>query len=157
MFPCSHCSRAFNTHGELTRHMAAVKAMATRSGRPMRTRTAAPPPFTPPPTPPPPPPWSARPTPPPPPPTPPPAARPTWLGQPKPTVESQRATVLNALADLYAVLEASEGKTPERTKSFDKFLKMLNKALAPAMTPEMKNENATSLRMAAVELVKVTF
>lgn len=65
--------------------------------------------------------------------------------------------MLNALSDLYAVLEATEGKTPERTKAFDKFLKMLNKGLAPAPTIEMRNENATSLRMAAVELVKITF
>jgi hypothetical protein len=65
--------------------------------------------------------------------------------------------VLVALEDLYALVVQATGKTPERVAAFEKYRKVLNKALAPAHTPEMKNENATALLQATLALVRLTF
>jgi hypothetical protein len=149
------------------RSAAAFKAAATKR-RNAAARGFAPPPPRPrapfnPPTPPVTNPWTAVNPPPPPPPvtpppaTPPPAARPTWLGKPKATIETQRATVLVALEDLFALINTTHGYTPERTKAFEKYQKVLTKALAPAHTVEMKNENATALLQAVLTLVRLTF
>jgi hypothetical protein len=148
------------------RSAAAFKAAATKRAKATARGFAPPPPrprpFTAP-TPPPANPWSAPATPPPPPPIPPPAppprpaTRPTWLGQPKATIETQRATVLVALEDLFALINTTHGQTPERDKAFEKYRKVLTKALAPAHTPEMRNENATALLQAVLTLVRLTF
>jgi len=144
--------------------MAAVKAMATRSGRPARQRTATatappPPPRTGPAWQPPPPPpnnpWNA------PPPPPPPAAQPasTWTpGQAAlPTVDDARAEVLVALENLYVLQCKATGITDEKRNAFDKYQKALTRALAPSPDPMMANEAATALRVAAIHLVKLTF
>lgn len=159
MYPCTHCHRTFSSQGELTRHMAAVKAMATRAGRPVRPRRGfAPPPprpAAPPPPPPPPPPntWQAPP-------------RPTapaahgngglW-GKPQPTIENARAEVLVALETLYALQCRAKGITDEMRNTYDKYEKALTRAMAPSTDPLLRNEAETALRVAAIQLVKVTF
>lgn len=160
MVVCNHCSRTFASPRELTRHMAAVKAMATRSGKPRPTATAPPPrtgPAWQPPPPPPNNPWNAA----PPPPPPPPAAQPasTWTpGQGAlPTVEDAKAEVLVALENLYVLQCKATGITDEKRNAFDKYQKALTRALAPSPDPLMANEAQTALRVAAMHLVKLTF
>lgn len=163
------------------RSAAAYKAAATKRARAQQQRQAgyAPPPYTPPPyTPPPPPPpasapmrcpacgvvfpantvhrcVSTRP------PVPPPSAQaappPGRAFAPKPTVDNARATVLVALEDLYALQCKETGITDERRECFRKYRKALAYALGPISNQAMKNEADTALRVAAIQLVKVTF
>jgi hypothetical protein len=135
------------------RSAAAYKAAATRRAKLLAQRGG----FAPPPPP-------RRPNPSftsPPPPPPPPA---TWaptsgraFSTPKPTLEVARATVLVALEDLYALHVAQKGKTPEMDAAFDKYQKVLTKALGPVSSVEMQNEADTALRQAALTLVRLTF
>lgn len=82
---------------------------------------------------------------------------------PKPTIESQRAIVLASLTDLFALVAADAkqkngGKTPDAlSEAFDRYQKMLTRALAPSTDSAMKNEADTALRVAAMNLVKLTF
>jgi hypothetical protein len=133
------------------RSAAAFKAAATRRARLQAQRGGfAPPPPPPPPT--------RRPNPSftSPPPAPPPASG-RAFSTPKPTVEVARATVLVALEDLYALHVAAKGKTPEMDAAFDKYQKVLTKALGPVSSVEMQNEADTALRQAALTLVRLTF
>jgi hypothetical protein len=148
------------------RHMAAVKAAATRRRNLQHLHNAAAGHATPPPPPPPPPatppanPWNAPP--PPPPPTPAqPAAQPAngnniW-GRPKPTVENARAEVLVALENLYAIQCQATGITDDKRNAFEKYQKALTRALAPSTDILLRNEAETALRVAAMHLVKLTF
>jgi len=157
--PCPRCG---DTRPHLPSSCAAIKAAATRRAKRNGGQAAPRPrtPFTPPrPTPPPPPasnPWAA----PPPPPTPPPppaAPRSTWTAAPKPTVASARLAVVAALEDLFVLDCKATGITDDKRKAFETFKKVLTKALAPASSVEMRNENDTALRQAALQMVRLTF
>lgn len=173
---------------QLKRHLAAVKAAATKRARAAaggapRAAQAVPPAgstWTPPPPPPPRPAW----TPPPPrprvppftqaPPPPPPAAPTQRPGAafttPKPTVRSQRQTVVVELENLFVLVCRDSGlgagthttvgccaAHDEMRKTFDTYKKTLHRALAPSANTATQNEADTALRLAAVALLKLTF
>jgi len=101
----------------------------------------------------------------PPPPPPPPAAagpiRPTWVGQPKPTVDTARAEVLVALENLYALqvkaTEANGGDPSTLKAAFATYQKALRYALGTTTSREMENEAKTALRVAGIQLWKAAF
>ena len=165
MFPCSHCGRTFATAAQVRGHMAAVKAAATRRGRPAPNPPSAPPPPPPRrPAPPNPHPTNlrcgfcntyypagtthtcpVRPTPPPPPnpwaapprPTTAPSNGGGLWSTPKPTIESARADALLAFENLY-LLVAADAKHKNGGKTPDHLVDAFNqykKCLARALAP----------------------
>lgn len=148
------------------RHMAAVKAAATKRARKAQQQANggyAPPPPRPQPswTPPSAPPSSAY-TPPPPPPPPSTGFTPTagnlW-GTPKPSAASQRLVVLAALEDFLAVKVAETGITQEQRDAWEKYKKVKTTALSlrPDADTTTRNEADTALRVAAMALIRLTF
>ena len=156
------------------RHMAAVKAAATRRANLHRQRVGTqtpprpvpPPPVTPPPTAPPQNPhWQTPPVTPPPPPRPmtPPPPPGRAFHTAKASVETARANVLVALEELFALVAAKTKPTasPEEwkamAKSFETYKAVLTRAVAPSANTAEQNEANVALRQAALTMVRLTF